>query len=252
MYSWLSPLRANGLHTWDIGRTLAAESRGQTALYATDSAFRLSSPDDELLSATRRGTIAARRLILVGGETSALLLGFAIIAAIGLRRGLGSERRRLLARGARRWQAWLALAAEVGAMTLAGALLGIAVGAAIVAAISGAAGQPVGAILSHALLTGWTLGALAGGVAAVTLVLAATTLTRDDEEGRRRVRLSDVAAIGAATAVVVGLSRGALDPGTVSGGRHGAAARPPRARLLRRRGRSGAAARAGACGPPSG
>jgi FtsX-like permease family len=218
VYSWLSPLRANGLHTWDVGRILGAESRGQNSLYATDSAFRLSSPDDELLSATRRGTIAARRLILVGGETSALLLGFAIIAAIGLRRGLGSERRRLLARGARRWQAWLALGAEVGAMTLAGALLGFAAGVAIVTSISSAAGQPVGAILSHTLLAGWTLGALAGGVAAVTLVLAATTLTRDDEEGRRRVRLSDVAAIGAATAVVVALSRGALDPGTVSGG----------------------------------
>ena len=119
-----------GLHTWDVARTLAAESRGQTALYATDSAFRLSSPDDELLTATGAARIAARRLILVGGETSALLLGFAIIAAIGLRRGLGAERRRLLARGARRWQAWLALAAEVGAMTLAGALLGIAVGSA--------------------------------------------------------------------------------------------------------------------------
>src|SRR6185312_3992782 len=120
--------------------------------------------------------------------------------------------------GARRWQAWLALAAEIGAMTLAGALLGIAAGAAIVAAIAAAADQPVGGILSHTLLAGWTLGALSGGVLAVTLVLAATTLTRDDEEGRRRIRLSDVAAVGAAAAIVVGLSRGALDPGNVSGG----------------------------------
>ena len=218
VYSWLSPLRADRLHTWDVDRILAAESRGQAALYATDSAFRLSSPDDELLNATRRGTIAARRLILVGGETSALLLGFAIIAAVGLRRGLGSERRRLLARGARRWQAWLALAAEIGAMTLAGALLGVAAGATIVAAIAAATDQPIGGILSHTLLAGWTLGALAGGVLTVTLVLAATTLTRDDEEGRRRIRLSDVAAVGAAAAIVVGLSRGALDPGNVSGG----------------------------------
>jgi hypothetical protein len=218
VYSWLSPLRASSLHTWDVGRTLAAESRGQASLYAADSAFRLSSPDDELLGATRRGKIAARRLVLVGGETSALLLGFAIIAAIGLRRGLGSERRRLLARGARRWQAWLALGAEVGAMTLAGALLGIAVGAAVVAAVAGAAGQPAGAILSHTLLTAWTVGALVGGAIAVTLVLAATTLTKDGEEGRRRIKPIDVAALGAAAAIVVGLSRGALDPDSVSGG----------------------------------
>ena len=86
----------------------------------------------------------------------------------------------------------------------------------------------------------------------MTLVLAATTLTRDDEDGRRRVQLSDVAAIGAAVAVVVGLSRGALDPGTVSGGDTVLLLDPPRARLLRGRGRSGAAARPGACGRPSG
>ena len=218
VYSWLSPLRADSLHTWDIKRTLAAESRGQNALYAADSAFRLSSPDDQLLDANRRGTIAARRLMLVGGETSALLLGFAIIAAIGLRRGLGAERRRLLARGARRWQAWLTLAAEVGAMTLAGALLGIAAGSAVVAAIAGAASQPAGAILAHTLLSAWTLAALVGGVIGVTLVLAATTLTGDDEENRRRIRLYDVAAVGAALTIGVGLSRGALDPGSVSGG----------------------------------
>ncbi len=218
VYSWLSPLRADSLKTWDVGSTLAAESRGQTALYAADSSFRLSSPDDELLDATHRGTIAARRLVLVGGETSALLLGFAIIAAIGLRRGLGSERRRLLARGARRWQASLALAAEIGAMTLAGALVGIAVGAAVVALIAGAAAEPIGAILSHGLLAGWTLGALAGGVLVVTLVLATTTLTRDDEQGRGRIHLFDVAAIGAAATIAVGLSRGALDPDSVSGG----------------------------------
>ena len=99
--------------------------------------------------------------MLVGGSTSALLLGFAIIAAIGLRRGLAAERRRLLARGARRWQAWLALATEVGAMTLAGALLGVGAGSAVVAVIAGAAGQSAWAILVHSLLTAWTLSALA-------------------------------------------------------------------------------------------
>lgn len=218
VYSWLSPLRADQLQTWDIGRTLDAESRGQNRLYATDSAFRLSSPDDELLSADRRGSIAARRLLLVGGSTSALLLGFAVIAAIGLRRGLASERRRLLARGARRWQAWLALTAEVGAMTVAGALLGIVCGGAVVAGIAGAAGQAAWSILAHSLLSTWTLLALAGAAVGVTLVLAAVTVTRDDEGPRRRVQLLDVAALGAALAIAVALSRGALDPGSVSGG----------------------------------
>src|SRR3954451_19637408 len=38
VYSWLSPLQADRLHTWDIGRTLALESRAQTRLYNADSA----------------------------------------------------------------------------------------------------------------------------------------------------------------------------------------------------------------------
>jgi hypothetical protein len=218
VYSWLSPLRAEDLHTWQIGPILARESRAQAALNSADFAYRLGSPDEELLNANHRGQVAARRLMLVGGETSALLLGFAVIAAIGLRRGLAAERRRLLARGARRWQAWLTLVAEVGAMTLLGALVGIGAGAAIVAVIAAAAGQPAGSILAHALLSPWTLGALIGGAAGVTLVLAATTFTRDDEVPRRRVQLVDVAALGAAVTVAVGLSRGALDPETVTNG----------------------------------
>jgi hypothetical protein len=217
VYSWLSPLRADRLRTWEIGRVLGAESRAQAALYAADSAFRLSSPDDALLDAVHRGRIAAHRLVLVGGETSALLLGFALIAAIGLRRGLASERRRLLARGARRWQIGLALGAEIGSMTLAGAVIGIVAGAAVVAVVADAAGLPAGATLGHTL-TGWTIPALVGGWLATSIVLALTTFARDDETDRRRIRLADIAAVGAAATIAVGLSRGALDPGTVSSG----------------------------------
>jgi FtsX-like permease family len=218
VYSWLSPLRAERLHSWDISRVLSAESRAQSTLENADPAFRLSSPDQQLLDADHRGRVAARRLALVGGETSALLLGFAIIAAIGLRRGLASERRRLLARGARRWQAWLTLTAELGAMTLAGAFAGTAAGCGVVAAIASAAGQPAGPILAHALLASSTLAALLGGAAGVTLVLAATTFTRDDETARRRIQLLDVAALGAAVTIAVALSRGALNADSVSGG----------------------------------
>src|SRR5581483_5837673 len=115
--------------------------------------------------------------------TSALLLGFAVVAAIGLRRGLAGERRRLLVRGARRWQVALLSGAEVGAMTLAGAVAGLLAGAAAVAAIAGAAGVGAWAIVAHTLLAART-----------------------------------VAALAAAATVAVGVGRGALDPSTVSSG----------------------------------
>jgi len=217
IYSWLSSLPTNRVRTWDIGRILAAGSRAQAVLDAADPAFRLSGPDDALLDAEHRGEIAAHRLLLVGGETSALLLGFAIISAIGLRRGLGSERRRLLARGARRWQVSVFLGAEIGVMTLAGALAGIAAGTAVVSKVAATAGLPVAAIVGHALLTDSTIAALAGGWLATTLLLASATFA-GDANGRRRVRLVDVAAIGAAATIGVGLSRGALNPESVASG----------------------------------
>jgi MFS family permease len=218
VYSWLAPLRVDHLRTWEIGHILAAESRAQQALDSADSAFRLSSPDDALLDAQHRGKVAARRLVLVGGEASALLLGFAIIAAIGLRRGLASERRRLLARGARRWQIGLELAAEIGSMTLAGAVAGVLVGAGIAAGVADAADLPPWAVLHHALLTGSTVGALLGGWLVATAALVLTTFARDEETEGRRLRLVDVAALGAAATIGVALSRGALDPDSVGSG----------------------------------
>jgi hypothetical protein len=218
VYSWIAPLHANRLRTWDVDRVLAAESRAQQTLDAADAAFRLSGPDSALLDAGRRGRIAVKRLALIGGETSALLLGFAAIAAIGLRRGIASERRRLWARGARRWQIWLALGGEIGFMTLAGALLGLAIGAVVVAAIADASGFAAGAILRHSLLNGTIAAALAVGWLGITLLVGLTTAAEDRETRRRRIGVVDVAALGAAATIAVALSRGALKPSSVASG----------------------------------
>jgi hypothetical protein len=217
IYSWVSPLPLDGLRSWDIDRILTDESRAQATI-GPDSAMRLSGPDAALLDAAHRGKVAADRLVLVGGELSALLLGFALIAAIGLRRGLAAERRRLLTRGARRWQVVLGSTAEIGAVTLGGAVIGIAVGAVVAVAIAAAADVPAGQILGHTLLATKTLAVLVGGWLATTLLLTLATFTRDGESDSRRVRLLDVAAIGAAATIAVALSRGALDPQSLSFG----------------------------------
>jgi hypothetical protein len=217
VYSWVSPLRLDRLHTWDVPRVFADESRAQSRIGA-DPAMRLSGPDAALADATSRGRVAADRLVLVGGELSALLLGFALIAAIGLRRGLAAERRRLLTRGARRWQGALASTAEIGAVTLGGAVLGIAAGAAITAAVASAAGLPAGPILEHTLFAGRTLAAVGCAWAAATLLLTLATYTREGEGSSRRVTVLDVAALGAAATIAVALGRGALDPQSLTFG----------------------------------
>ena len=206
------------MHVWQISGLLARESRAQAALGRYGDLFVLNGPDSALLDARAKGRVAAERMVLIGGEVSALMLGFALVCAIGLRRGLAGERRRLLQRGARRLQLWLALGAEVTALTLAGAVVGIAGGAVAVVLLARRAGIPGGAALGHSL--GTPLGSLlvlAAWLAATAAVLGAAHL-RDNEARRGRVRLVDVAALGALVAVGLGLARGGLDASAASSG----------------------------------
>ena len=58
---------------------------------AQSDVYQLSGPDQALVDARSQGRVAAQRMLLVGGEGSALLLGFALVAAMGLRRGLAER-----------------------------------------------------------------------------------------------------------------------------------------------------------------
>ena len=125
----------------------------------------LTGPDAALLERARQdGQVASKRMVLVGGEISALLLGFALVAAIGLRRGIWNEARRLTQRGARRTQVWLAVAAEVGSMTLAGVSAGLVARSGRRDSRSRAPpGCRAGPLLRHSLVT-WLGLAIVGGV----------------------------------------------------------------------------------------
>ena len=217
VYSWLSPLRVDGLRTWDVPTVLAKESRAQSVL-AADPAFRFSGPDQALVDASSRGRVAAQRLVVVGGETSAVLLFFVVVAALGLRRGLAAERRRLLARGARRWQVALAVASELTALTTVGAVIGLAAGAAVFAAVADAASLPPGVLLAHTLDSRTTWALLACAWAAATMVLGVATFTRERESVLSRIGTVDVAALGALAVIGVAVGRGALDPAGVDSG----------------------------------
>src|SRR5205085_1944732 len=215
-YSWIAPLDPRALHVWQISALQRRESRAQASLARYTDAYELSGPDAALTDASAKGRITAQRMVLIGGEVSTLLLGFALVCAIGLRRGLAAERRRLLERGARRPQLWLAVGAEVSAMSVAGGLVGVAAGAALVLVVAGRAGLPAGAVLGHSLGSGL-------GVALVLLAWLAGTAAvlvagRAPSSARSGVRLLDVAALGAAVAVGVGLARGRLDANTLATG----------------------------------
>jgi hypothetical protein len=216
--SWVAPIDPATIASWQIGDLLDRESKAQTQLQLADPAFGLTGPDGALLEAQQRDDVHGSRMVLVGGTVSALLLGFALLAAAGLRRSFTSERRRLVQRGASRPQIWLAAFTEIGAITLAGWLAGIALGAVAVGLLAGRLDVPAGATLRHALLEPWSVLVLVAGWSVAAALIAAVTLAGDENGPRRRIRLLDVVAVGAVLAVVVGITRGDLDSNSLASG----------------------------------
>jgi hypothetical protein len=217
-YAWVTPVAPSSVHVWRVGQILDAESRAQDQLAAVSGEFELSGPDRALFEARSAGRISAERMLLVGGEVSALLLGFAVLAAIGLRRGLADESRRLLQRGARRFQLWLFLGAEVASLTLAGALVGLSAGVVAVLVVADRAGLPGEALLGHSLGSSWGIALVPiAWVVATAAVLVAVRAPRG-ELHLRLIRPLDVAALGAAVAAGIGLARGGLSAQTLAAG----------------------------------
>jgi hypothetical protein len=222
VHSWIAPLDPRRLHSWQVSSILARESRVQTDLARYQDTFQLSGPDDALLAARHDGRISAQRMVLIGGEISALLLGFALIAAIGLRRGLANESRRLWQRGAKTWQVRLAVGAEIAALTTTGVLIGAGLGVLAVLFSARAADLPGEAVLHHSVGTLLGLALVAAAWLAATVVVIAGVTARQGRRERRRVRLLDVAALGAVAAVALAVARGRLNADNLSSRNGGA------------------------------
>src|SRR5947199_234830 len=75
VYSWIVPLQPSSVHAWEVSRILHLETRAQASLAGSSDLYRLSGPDQALSDARSHGRVAAGRMVLLGGEVSALLLG---------------------------------------------------------------------------------------------------------------------------------------------------------------------------------
>jgi hypothetical protein len=215
-YAWTAPLGPHEVHPWTIDRFAERVQRTRSEVEAESLAFDLTAPVNELRSADETGVVAGRRLLLIGGEASALLLAFAVLAATGLRRDAEAEWRRLTWYGARRWQLVVVSAAEVAAVSVVGAAVGWAIGTGIGALVAGRADVPAGAILGHSTLAGrgvvFAL-AIAGAAALVVLLALRAGSAR---LGGLTVTPVDAAAAGAMVAVAIALARGAADTSTLA------------------------------------
>ncbi len=210
-YSWVTPLGAGTVRAWAIDRLASDAARARSALQTTSSAFELSAPVEELRVAADASDVAGRRLLLVGGESAALLFAFAVLAAVSMRRDTDAARRRLTWFGARRWQLSLFTGVEAAVIAVGGTAAGWALGTLAGAAVASRAGAPVSDVLAHSTLSRTGLVAATATALALALVLLAALRARPLALGGRSFSALDAAALGALAIVLLTLLRGDLD-----------------------------------------
>ncbi|MEP6598464.1 MAG: FtsX-like permease family protein [Actinomycetota bacterium] len=172
-------------------------------------------PDVELLEQNRRASLSARRFGLLGGSAAVLLLGFAVVAAVGLRREHALLVAVLRRRGATLRQIGILTAVETAATCALGLLLGVLLAGAVTAWLAHGARLPLAATAGHALL-----GAAPGGL---LLVLAAAAVTGGvllwpDTRSRTIWQSLDLLALCCLGAVILAADRGAASASGLEGG----------------------------------
>jgi hypothetical protein len=217
-YGWTTPIDPRGLHDWDISGLLDREAAAARRVRLLGTPFGLTGPTNTLLDLRRADAVAARRMQLVGGGAAALLLGFVLLAAAGLRRDAGTEWARLERHGARLGQLWTFAWVEAAWITLAGAVAGALIAAGGVAIAARQAGVASGPVLRHTIASGPGIAAVAGAWIAGAAILVAAERTAGTDLRLGPVRGLDLAALAIAGAVALAAARGSAGSTSLAAG----------------------------------
>jgi hypothetical protein len=210
-YSWVAPLEQGTVRAWEIDELATDAARARSSLQTASGAFDLSAPVEELRAAADASEVAGRRLLLVGGESAALLFAFAVLVAVSMRRDSEDARRRLTWFGARRWQLSVFTGLEAVVLAAGGTAVGWALGSAAGAVVASRAGAPIDEVLAHSTLSESGLIAAIAVAAALALVLLAALRAKPLALAGRSFSALDAAALGALAVIVLTLVRGDLD-----------------------------------------
>ena len=203
-HNWVAPLQVAGLHSWQLSDVEGRLRRAQSALAGTQGQFQLTAPFAALDAARAQASAAPTRLLLVGGGVLMSLLLFVLLSAVGVRQEQQAEIGRLRAAGARPLHAVVFVVGEAGWTSGVAVVIGYAVALILASALAADAGEPVGTLLSHSLLTAEALLAAVGAWVLATSLIAASVLIRGP-------RVLDVLAVAAVCTLVVGLVLGSAD-----------------------------------------
>ena len=174
-YLFTAPLSPAAIHPWTADDYAAAVAALTRQLADDDAGFTLTSPVPIIDEHLARADAGRGRLLLIGSLGVAILLAFAVFAALVARADAAAEVGRLLAVGARRRDRLGLVAVEALVPAVLGGAVGWTLGAVIVAALAGWQGIEIGPVLVGAILSpGAVLVAMAVVGVAVVVVTVAT------------------------------------------------------------------------------
>ena len=214
-YGWVTSLDVDRVIALGVPAYVRRSSEVADTVIARVAGAAIVRPDSVLSDQYHRASLSARRFGLIGGTAAVLLLGFAIVAAISLRREHAVLVGVLRRRGSRVGGVVRVSTLAAGAACLAGALLGAVLGAAVAAGLARNATVPIGRTIGHAL--GSAAPALGALLAAAVLVTVAVLLwpDRDRQTVWRTVELLGVGCLGA---VLLAASRGSASASSLASG----------------------------------
>jgi hypothetical protein len=207
-YGWVTAIDLDRVAALGAGEYLARSAHVHDNLWRVKPGLVLTAPDDVLRAEDARAHRSSRRFALLGGAATALLLGFAAIGAVGLRRDHAAIAELLRRRGARRGTRYALTAVESAVPVAAGTLAGLLAGAAVVAGRAATAGQPAWSSTVDAV-RGAGLAVAAAAVAAV-LVVALTRAWPGGTSRRTAWRALDLTVVAGLAVAGLALARGSV------------------------------------------
>jgi hypothetical protein len=214
-YLFAVPTEPSRIHPWtadDYAATVATVGR---QLAEDDAGYTVTSPVPTIGAELSRATAARGRLLLIGSLGVAILLAFAVFAALVARADVAAEVARLSAVGARRRDRVGLVALEALVPSALGGVAGWAVGSVVVAILAGWQGVDPGPVLLGAILSPEAI-AVAIAVIAVT-ALAVTAATMPGLPRTGAVRTAGAVAITAGVLLAwQSAASGALGAGALS------------------------------------
>ena len=212
-YGWVTELDVARVIAMGVPAYVRRSSQAAATIVAKVDGAGIVNPDSDLIDQYDRASLSARRFGLLGGTAAVLLLGFAVVAAVGLRREHAVLVAVLRRRGARVLRVTRLTALETVAACIGGALLGCVLGAAVTAGLAQNAALPSWRTIWHGLGSSWPSVTLLSAAAVVVTVAVLLWPDRDRRTVWRTVELLGAGCLGA---VLLAASRGSASASSLA------------------------------------